>query len=1084
MINQKRHFGEQIRERRTLLTRFAVLYKQLNAEQREAVDTIEGPVMVMAGPGTGKTQVLTMRIANILRQTDTDASSILCLTFTESAAAAMRERLLGIIGTDAYRVRIGTFHSFCNDIIQDNPEKFALAQEWQALAQVERIEVLQQEIDRLPGHSSLKPFGSPYLFLPDIIENLQWLKKEGIEAKELQQLVQSSQIFAEEVGLLVDCFAQQRATDRTEQVTNQLIEALKGRQQKTKAGQAVWRLAQEVIREYETAEGQAENKRQQGKARTQFKNKLKKITEGLAKQAPRQAELVRVYQGYQKRLKEMGRYDFDDMILQVLAVLARDDELLAQYQEKWQYILVDEYQDTNGAQNEIVNLISRWHEAPNVFVVGDDQQSIFRFQGASLENLLGFWQRYQTHIKVITLKKNYRSHQLILDAAGQLINHNQETVARYVPGTKVALTAANGNEAYKIEEIKFETEEMERYGVAQRIKSLIETGVKPAEIAVLGRYNRDVEEMGEVLIKLGVPVALQVGFNVLREVRVQQFKRLVEWAVGTQREDRLADVLQYDWWGFKPLDVLKIIYYAGQKRMGVLGVLMNEQKLKQAEVEQPDKFIAWARRAAKWKRQLVNQPLVFVFDELLNDTGLLRRILQEPNGLNVLNALNSLWAELKRMSAVKPDLTMENFMDRLALMEENRLPLMAEAGLKGSGGVRLMTAHKAKGLEFEQVFIIKLVDRHWGNQRNRTRLPLPPGIVRFDPVAGQENDEDERRLFYVALTRAKKHLYWSYAQFNTNGKEQIPAQFRGEVSAELVESTNWAMSGRQSQECALLQHERAGKQLNDEMIRHWAAEKLKTYVMSVTHLNHYLECPRMFYYRSFLHVPAAKNKHLAFGTAMHGALYDAWQMTRESKPVSEKYLVDRFKRRLRREILSVRDRRDSIAIGEKVLREYFQYYGFVAGKKMELEYNFRRHGVLLGELPLTGQLDKIEYLNKQQVKVVDYKTGNPDSAYQESRPGGKYHRQLVFYKLLCDESKRFNYQMVSGELDFIQPSMRRGTLIRLEYVITAREVAELKDTIGRVWAEIKTLKFMDEGAGCGKCDYCLAPRAARLVKLK
>lgn len=1073
MITPRQRISDQVKVRQELREHFEELYKQLNQEQRAAVDTIEGAVMVMAGPGTGKTQVLTMRIANILYQTDTDASNILCLTFTESAAAAMRERLLGIIGTDAYRVRIGTFHAFCNDIIQENPEKFALAREWQVLSAAERIEVLRDELDHLPGHSSLKPFGSPYLFLPDIIDNLQWLKKEGVEAEELKRLVQSCQVLIKEIGPLISSFSQQRATDRTEQATNDLIKELKRRQQKTKAGKAVWRGVQDVVADWEEAARQAEDKRQLGKARTQFKNKLKKLVEGMAKQAPRQAEMVRLYQGYQRRLREMGRYDFDDMIMQVLSALATDDELLAQYQERWQYLLVDEYQDTNGAQNAIVNLLSSWDEAPNVFVVGDDKQSIFRFQGASLENLLSFWQRYQTHIKVITLKKNYRSHQLILDAAGQLISHNRETVARYVPGTKATLTAANGRAVQKIEEMRFETEEMEGYGVARRIKNLIEAGAEPAEIAVLGRYNRDIEEMGEALIQLGIPVALQTGFNVLREVRVQQFKRLVEWAVNSQREEALADVLQYDWWGFKALDVLKVIYFAGQNREGILGVIMNEQKLKQAAVEEPEKFLAWATRAAQWKRNMVNQPLVYVFDELLNETGLLRRILQEPNGLNVLNALNVLFNELKRMNEAKPDLTMENFMDRLALMEENRLPLTAEAILGGKA-VRLMTAHKAKGLEFEHVFIVKLVDKHWGNQRSRTRLSLPAGIVKFDPVTGQENDEDERRLFYVALTRAKKRLHWSYAQYSANGREQIPAQFRGEVSAELVESKVWAADRVQIQEQALLRHERAGKKLNGEMIRGWAAEKLKTYVMSVTHLNHYLECPRIFYYRSWLHAPAAKNKHLAFGTAVHGALYDAWQMVQQSKSVSEKYLVDRFKRRLRREILSARDRQDSLAMGEKVLREYGRHYGFEIDKKIELEYSFRRHGVTVGELPLTGQLDKIEYLDKQQVKVVDYKTGNPDSAYKESRPGGKYHRQLVFYKLLGDESRRFNYQIVSGELDFIQPSARRGKFVRLEYAITTSEVAELKDTIRQVWSEIKTLKFMDEEAGCGQCEYCRA----------
>jgi DNA helicase-2/ATP-dependent DNA helicase PcrA len=669
---------------------------------------------------------------------------------------------------------------------------------------------------------------------------------------------------------------------------------------------------------------------------------------------------------------------------------------------------------------------------------------------------------------------NYRSQQLILDAAGKLISNNRETVTRYIPEVQTTLTAAKEYQESKIDLVKYPTNDEEEYEVARRVKQLIDKGIKPEQIAVLGRYNRDVEEVADRLNQAGVPVRNESGINALRETRVRQFKKLLEWVVDSLNEEVVADVLQYDWWPFKPLDVLKLLHFAGQRGKGILATVTNLGSLKEAGVEQPELFIEWAKQAAKWKRLAANMPLMNLFDELLHDTGLLTHLEHDSNGIRELKALSALFGELKRMSLAKPDLTLKEFIARLSLMDENNLALTTEVVSASSRAVRIMTAHKAKGLEFEYVFIVRLVDKHWGNQRSRTRLALPAGIVKFDPVLEQENNEDERRLFYVALTRAKRQLVWSYAQFDDKGREQLPSQFLNEVESDLIED-NFVTSDDKVKERWLQMRTKKVVGMKAEDIREWAEQQLKKYVMSVTHLNNYLECPRLFYYRNFLRVPAAKNKHMAFGTAAHAALFDLWQTTKQNrKKVDKEYLFTRFKWHLQREVLSSKDRQDCGEMGQKVLQQYFEYYGIPSAKKYELEYSFRRHGVTVDDLQLTGQLDRIEYLSDNQVKVIDYKTGNPDSAYKESRPGGKYHRQLVFYKLLCDESKRFNQRMVSGELDFIQPSIRQGKFIRLEYQVVDKEVEKIKETIKQVWIDIKSLRFMSRESGCGQCDYCLA----------
>jgi len=1073
MDNQRLKFKDQIGTREKLRSGFEELYRQLNEGQRRAVDAIEGPVMVLAGPGTGKTQVLTMRIANILRRTDTDPGNILCLTFTESAAAAMRERLISIIGKAAYRVRICTFHSFCNDLIQSNPAKFALAQEWQAISEVERVEVIRDLIDGLPGTSALKPFGSPYLFLPDIRGNLQWLKKERVGVKDLADLIKGSERFVGEVGKDLDSFISLKTGDRTESVCEELISHLSELQDRSHAGGGAWAMVNEIVGKYRMAVKGVDSKREWGKARTVFKNDLRKLIDGIRKQAPRQRDLVTVYRGYQEKLVELGRYDFEDMIMQVLVALRSDRELLAEQQETWQYILVDEYQDTNGAQNEVVRLLSSWDDNPNVFVVGDDKQSIFRFQGASLENLLTFYNRHQGRVEVMSLQDNYRSAQLILDAAGKVIDNNKELVGRYIPGMVASLVSANSQLKGEINLTEYLHESQEAYETAVKIKGLVESGVAPGDIAVLYRFNRDAEELVDNLWRLAVPVRLAAGQDVLSELRVRQLMQLLVYLTDQTDDDALVDILNFDWWGFKPVDVLRVVHWAGKNRESVWSVMADRRKLTKIGVSQGKLWLDWVDKMAYWRAGLVNKPLIQGLDELVQQSGLLKTIVGGQDRLSALRAISALYVELKKINQADRSLTAAEFNRRLRLMKENGISLLADSWAAGADAVRLMTAHKAKGLEFEHVFVVKLTDKHWGNLRDRTRVALPAGIVRFDPVAGQENNEDERRLFYVALTRAKKCVHLSYSKLNGEGREQVVSEFSAEIPGELVGQHKVREESREEEGRLILERSASLMARADSDVRDWVNERLKDYVMSVTHLNHYLECPRLFYYRNLLRVPATKTKYMALGTAVHGALYDLFGLiNRGDQVVTKKFLLNRFRWYIKREILSERDLSDSLAVGEQILSNYYQQRsgGFVA--KSELEYSFRGHGVVIDDLPMTGQLDKIELLDGNKVNVVDYKTGNPDNAGKHSRVGGKYHRQLVFYKLMCDESKVFKHDMVSGELDFVQPSKRTGKLMQKKYEISDDEVGELKEMIRQVWEEIKQLKFLEDDAGCGECEYC------------
>jgi len=335
-------------------------YQALNSAQQEAVDAIDGPVLVVAGPGTGKTQILTLRIANILQKTDTAPEQILALTFTESGVLAMRRRLLSFVGEGAYRVPIHTFHGFCNAIIGRFPEHFPEYVGSSAISELDRILIMQKVFDEVrPPH--LRAFRSPYYHVPKALSAISDCKRENLSQIDLE-------------GRVVSALAQIR----------------------------------------NASDYMYEKGANKGKVRGAYKKEEEKLE--------KVEDLNLLYFAYEKALAEREAYDYDDMILSVVRALENDKDLKLILQEEYQYLLADEYQDGNGAQNRVLELLADFHENPNIFVVGDPNQAIYRFQGASLENFHRFKTLYPG-AKEISLTDNYRSPQKILNLAHQLLSH-------------------------------------------------------------------------------------------------------------------------------------------------------------------------------------------------------------------------------------------------------------------------------------------------------------------------------------------------------------------------------------------------------------------------------------------------------------------------------------------------------------------------------------------------------------------------------------------------------------------------------------------------------------------------------------
>ena len=1006
-------------------------YKKLNPEQKIAVDTLEGPVMVIAGAGTGKTQTIALRIGKILTDTQVNPHNILCLTFTDNAALNMRQRLLSLIGSTSYGVRICTFHAFCNSVIKDHPEYFLFgSKESIPLDEVKQIRIIRGLIDRLPPDSPLKSFNFTYFYEKDIIRSLTSLKKENISPDAFADLIKFAKNFV-----------------KTSLATTEKLTALRaGPKSETEIVDLIYNLSQKVTPLYQTRLNLfLDLFKKQTISLSDLKKSVRDLVDKTGNNLPKLQDLLTIYRGYQSALQTEGLYDYDDMILWVIKAFKDHPSLLSEYQELYQYILVDEFQDTNSSQYEIINQLIKDQPKPNIFVVGDDDQSIFRFQGASVENVYTFYQRFQPELKIIVLKNNYRSHKLILDITDNVISHNLNRITHYIDNIDKSLASVRTYDPTPINLFSADSGVGECYFVATKIKNLIDSGIKPSEIAVLYRNNADITDLLPHLRQNHIKYLLSDAVNILDTPEIQQLLTLLRFIYHPDDPNLYSQVLSFRFTGINSLTLYQIFHHQ-----------INPDKLKSIK-----KF----RRSLAYIDKLkYNAPADLVFNQIIRRFGYLNWILKYHR-VDLLKQVNTLYSNLKSTLQIEK-LSLTQWVDNLEVLIDGGLSLNSPPLLGDlDSSIRLMTVHKAKGLEFEHVFLFKVLSGKWDSTSSRNLIKLPLGIVKTDiaDVAYDADLEEDRRLFYVALTRAKNQIYLSYSQKNDQNREQLHSVFINEINPDHIQTIS---STPETETQALTSFYSLGIPRLKSVSLHGYLENYLTtqYRFNVTHLNFYLKCPLCFFFKTILRLPQVKTKSLSFGTSVHGALAYLYQ-----HHLSLEKFVDIFVNNLQRENLTKKDYDDLLITGKKIVSDYYTQYQAEFDRECLIEHDFKSYNVRLDDIPLTGKIDKMELLEKGFVNVVDYKTGKPDSKYKELSPDGDYFRQLVFYKILCGHAHGFKYQVKSGTIDFIQPNSR-GQFVRKNFVLTTDDEAKLTTQIKDVYQKILAQNFT-VGSDCSDPDH-------------
>lgn len=649
----------------------------LNEPQRQAVETTEGPLMVIAGAGSGKTRVLTYRIAHLIEK-GVDPFNILALTFTNKAAREMKERISSVIGSsESKNLWMGTFHSI--------------------FARILRVEAVK--------------LGYPSDFTIYDTQDAQSVMKKVLDELQLDK----------------DIYKPKQVLHRISQFKNNLI----------------------TVRAYH--------------------NTPELIEADTAAMKPRMGD---VYRAYVDRCFKSGAMDFDDLLLRTNEVLTRFPEVLAKYQERFKYILVDEYQDTNHSQYLIVKALASRYE--NLCVVGDDAQSIYAFRGANIRNILSFQQDY-ADAKAIALEQNYRSTKTIVGAANQVIAQNRDQLEKNV------WTANEQGQMIPVYRALSDADEA-RYVASQIFELQMNEQLKNRDVAILYRTNAQSRAIEEALRKRSLPYRVYGGTSFYQRKEIKDIIAYLRLLINQNDEEALLRIINYPVRGIGQTTINKLLIAADELNLSVFQVLENIKQyasklgINAGTLNKLDEFMTMIK---SFQVMLKTHDVYEVSIHVAKTTKLLGTLKEDdtPEGIsrleNVQELLNSIQGYVEEQKQLdEGDPSLSGFLENVALATD------ADNEEDDNNKISLMTVHLAKGLEFPAVFIVGLEENLFPSMMNlNTRQEL----------------EEERRLFYVALTRAERfaHLTYSVSRFRW-GKivDSEPSRFLEEIDDKYLDWKN------------------------------------------------------------------------------------------------------------------------------------------------------------------------------------------------------------------------------------------------------------------------------------------------------
>lgn len=965
---------------------FQKSYKNLNASQREAVDAIDGPVMVIAGPGTGKTTLLTLRIANILLKTDTKPEQILALTFTDSGVKAMKEKLRHIIGSVALKVNIFTYHAFAESIIRRYGESFEEYSEYTFLNEENALAIIEEVLDK-EAFTSIKSVFNPFINVKSVLSYIQSLKRELVGPADLEKLIETYK-----ESLLSD----------------------------------------------------QDNYSSRGKTKGQLKQtvlpKLKSIE--------RMKELASVYKLYEAKKTEFRRYDFDDVINSVVDRVKKNQDLQFEIAEQFQYILADEHQDANRSQNAILDFFRVTADSPNIMVVGDEKQAIFRFQGGTLENFLGFKSRY-TDAKLISLTENFRSHQNILDYSFDLMSEQEHLLHKE---NLVAKSSDVGEGKIKLVTLFDKRSEVEF--VVGQVKKILET--TGDRVAIIYRKNKEKEELARLLDTEGVQFVSYSDNELFKNRFALEFFYLLKVLVDFDDNESFSRLLLSS---ISPVDVVAIqkihkeLYRTEKTVYEVLSLSIDEKV---------QKFVATLKELASFGYKHTPASFIEEFarktDYLKNNTDV---VLKQK--LDILRAFADIALQVEDKKEGATVLDMYEFINKVMSYEiKINIP-----NITSESRVTLLTAHKSKGLEFDVVYIMNCTESDWGPDKKRDTF-IPVEQLLQGPLDKEVLLEDSRKLLYVAMTRAKKSLYLTFPLHKTDGRQNEVAGLLEEITGPHIERVVIDTPGHG----VFL-----AKDIPKDRIEFFGNLFLSE-SFSVTALNNYLTCPNKYLFNNLLRFPFEMSLGLHVGNAVHTALESLWMLLLRDTPSTEDTLYKFFERELRKKPIRERDLSAILKKYKDDLIYLSSHFNFdkTSLVKPEFKLSYEYPFVFDGQdykIAIKGSVDRVDEVSGQYI-VTDFKTGETktrgvvEGSTKDSN--GDYLRQILFYRMIMERMDE-KVKVARGQVYFVLRD-DKGKVVTHDFELTDDLVSRLTEELEHTFGEIMSGTFLTKGCHEKDCEFC------------
>ncbi|MFA6076912.1 MAG: ATP-dependent DNA helicase [Candidatus Paceibacterota bacterium] len=982
-------------------------YKNLNSTQKEAVDSIEGPVMVVAGPGTGKTQILALRIGNILSKTDTKADGVLCLTFTNSAVLAMRDRLRKYIGSEASKVKISTFHSFGMEILDKYFNVLSLDEKPKLMDEKDTIN-LYDEVLQKNDWKHIRPRSETSRYFKDLKNMISLLKRERITPEDFEN---------------------------------------------------------EINKEIKNIKDDPENISTRGESKGEIKKEIQKKIESLF----RTLEAVKFYALYETAKKEKNLFDYDDILESLVFIVEESEEANSYIKENFLYILIDEHQDSSGVQNEFLSKVWGGEEKPNIFVVGDDRQLIYGFGGASLEYFKNFKNAFGK-AKLITLVENYRSTQQILDSSHKLLqsslsegqlksNHKENHPLRLIESY------------YPRDEIIFS---------ALEIKEKIKKGHDVNDMAILVPKNQQVRSTIAILKDMDIPVAGGEMVNFFDTEEAVSLLRVLKIianpddgvALGLSFFDKLS--------GVPALRAHEFIRDNKMREFSLLNVVEDENNL----FDSKNEVNVWIRKLKLWLAS-GTEPLYpfiqkigteFLIDTAKNHGDLIIRVEV------VRTMLHLVLMQIEK----NPKLNLQGFLSFLERIESygENIPL---AIFNSNEGVKVLTLHGSKGLEFDYVWIAHMDEQSFSRER-RGGFSLP---VSLQEKIEKRGEIVLKRELYVAITRAKRFCTISYALKSYSGGDQelahIVADLKGNFTEQNASETeNIILKNNPKAYVASSDLANDPKNITLLDLAKLVARDYKDRKISVSLLNNFFECPWKWYFRNLLQLPESKSESLEFGNIIHGSID---QVLKSVKKPSAKDLQNIILHQVRKSGFG--DENKQKELSKLALDMVSRWIDRRLGDISERRQNEQSISVIDDRFPhlnIYGKIDLIENLpasmqggDAKNVRVTDFKTGSVrktgdiEKLDEEGRMSS-YLRQLTMYSYLIEKSPKWEADVRESRLEFLEAKNEKEFFYNR--VITAKEIDLLIQDIKDYDDLIKTHKWIDRpcnynsyGKNTG-CEYC------------